>query len=116
MMDDILKQMLGGQIGEWTSKLEGMAGFDTDKAGSFLSGIIDKVAALFQSGSLDITSLMGEVDVDGLVDQLDPKALAEQAGISPEQAKSALQQILPDLVGQAKSALDGLGGMFQSLD
>ena len=111
-MDEMLKSLLGGDLEQLGGKLQSLGGFPSEKASGFLSAIVERVTQLFGSGSLDLGSLMGDVDMAGLTEKLDPSKLAEAAGVTTEQAQSGLGEVLPDLVGKAKSALGGgLGGL-----
>ena len=115
-MDEILKQMLGGQIETLTAKLQDGAGFQADQARSFLDALIEKVAELIGSGGLDFASIMGEVDIPLLTQKLDPGSLGAKAGLTTEQAIKALESVLPDLLAAAKNLLggaaDGLGDIL----
>lgn len=109
-MDEILKQMLGGQIESLSSKLQAECEFEADQARSFIDALIEKVVELLGNGGLDIASIMGEVNMPELVEKLDPSALGAKAGLTTERATSALEQALPDLLGTAKTMLGGAAG------
>lgn len=111
-MDEMLNSLLGGELEQLGGKLQGLGGFPAEKASGFLSAIVERVTQLFGSGELDLGSLMGDVDIAGLKDKLDPSKLAETAGVTAEQAQAGLGEVLPDLVEKAKNALGGgLGGL-----
>ncbi|MFT7676266.1 MAG: hypothetical protein ACI8QC_000236 [Planctomycetota bacterium] len=107
-MDELLKQMLGTQIEALTSKLQAEAGFEEAQARSFIDALIEKVAALIGSGSLDMASIMGEVDLPDLIQKLEPSELGAKADLTAERATAALESALPDLLDTAKSLLGGL--------
>ncbi len=111
-MDEMLNSLLGGELEQLKGKLSAKAEFPSDKAQAFVPAIVEQVTQLFGSGSLDLTSLMGDVDIGELTEKLDPAQLAAKAGVTEDEAKAGLGEVLPDLLAKAKSALGGgLGGL-----
>lgn len=109
-MDEILKQMLAGQIETLSAKLQADSGFEAEQARTFIDALIEKVAELIGSGGLDMASLMGEVDLPELVQKLNPATLGAKASLTTERASAALESVLPDLLGSAKVMLGGAAG------
>lgn len=99
------------------SKLVEGLGFDPAQAEKFVPAAVEQVTGLLTGGGLDIGSLLGGNGVSSLLGKVDTDGLAQQAGVSVDQARSGLESLAPDLLsglsdqaGGAEALLGALGG------
>ena len=112
MLDDLIQGALGDKLPEWTSILTERAGFDAGQAVSFVPALLEKIGGLFGDGGLDLAD---GFDVSKILGSLDLGSLAEKVGIGTDQAKSGVQELLPDLTSTLTEKVGDVSGLLDML-
>ena len=111
----MIQALLGPQMAQWKATLAGQLNVSEDQAGALLGSAAQQVMGLFTQGKLDLAQLQQAQGLGRLLDQLDLKALAQNAGIDAAKLESGLAKVLPELVRSASALLGGAGGLSDLL-
>jgi len=90
------------------------AGFAPEQAKTFLSGIVNKSADLFKTGTFDLKQMATNFDVNAFTNKLGLSQIAKQYGIDEAKATAGAKAVLPGIVNAfTKGAGDWkAGGVF----
>ena len=105
-----IQSLLAQHLPDLIAKLTQQTDLNEAQAQRFIPEAAQQTASALGSGGLDIQSLLGG-QLGGLLSKFDIGALATKSGVAEDQASSALESFLPQLIGILQGQAGGLEGV-----
>ena len=108
-----IQSLLAEHLPDLVSKLTQQTNLNEAQAQRFIPEAAQEAVSALGSGGLDLKSLIGG-QLGGLLSKIDIGGLATKSGLAEDQASSALESFLPQLLGILQGQKGGLEGVVTS--
>lgn len=112
MLDEIVTEALAERGGVWIGKLASQFGFTAAQAEGLVPAALERIAALLQNGTLDVSS---GLDAGSVLSNLNVGELAGKVGIEADKAAEGLEGVLPEVVSTIQEKAGGAEGLLSML-